>query len=102
MFFEGGRYCHRITTGDAVELFGPGGYVGLYVPLPTALISVLLSSSPLSLSPADGGLFIVLRLNLGFEFAFVGMVQRGMVSQMIRVRFHYLTPGQGRRGAIPT
>jgi hypothetical protein len=28
MFFEGGHYCHRITTGDAVELFGPGSYVG--------------------------------------------------------------------------
>src|SRR5271155_5649145 len=100
MFFEAGQCRLRVTTGDAVELFGPGRYVCLYVPLPTGLLIVGLFLSQLNLS-ADEGLFIRRRADLGFEFAFVGMVWRGVDSQVVRTYIHCLTPGQ-ERGAIRT
>jgi hypothetical protein len=73
MFFEGRQCRLRITTGDAVELFGPGGYVGPDVPLPTGLLSVW--------------------MDLGLELEFVGALWRAMVSRVVRVCFHYFTPG---------
>src|ERR1700756_5447060 len=73
MFFEGRQCRLRITTGDAVELFGPGGYVGPDVPLPTGLLGVW--------------------MDLGLELEFVGVVWRAMVSRVVRVCFHYFTPG---------
>ena len=95
MFFEGGNCRLRITPGDAVELLGPSGYVGLYVPLPTGLRRVGLFFSQFNLS-ADEGLFSSLRLDLGFKLAFVGMVQPGTASQVVCVRFHCFTPRQER------
>src|SRR5208283_5463968 len=90
MFFKGWHCRLRITTGDAVQLFGPTGNVGLYIPLPTALVIGPLSFQfPL---PRGEELFMSLLLGRGFEVAFVGVVRRALAPQVVRLCFHCLTP----------